>query len=95
MKPMLVFGPDDRDAYTLRRVAELRLTVALECPNCRRVLQLDILDLIGRFGTSETVGAVRRRARCSLCKHKGAAALLRFPGIRGDKAWSPRPPLGR
>jgi hypothetical protein len=39
MSPWLAFGPQDRDQHTLRKVAELRLTVHIECQNCRRIVK--------------------------------------------------------
>jgi hypothetical protein len=44
-----LFGADDRDRYTLRKVAELRLIVVFECRNCR-LSQADVLGLIERYG---------------------------------------------
>ena len=44
--PHVIFGPDERDGYTLRDVAERRLLLMLECRNCHRLSQLDVLELI-------------------------------------------------
>ncbi|GEM_PF-5268783 len=90
--PTLVFGPGDRDGYTLRKVAELRLTLAFECRNCRKIAQEDILELIEKHGLAAKLGDLRRRAKCTRCNRRAADILLRQPGVRGDKAWRPHPP---
>jgi hypothetical protein len=90
--PALIFGPEDRDGYTLRKVAELRLTVAFECRNCRKIAHCDILELIEKHGLAAKLGDLKRRAICMRCKRRAADILLRQPGIRGDRAWQPHPP---
>jgi hypothetical protein len=90
--PRLVFGPDDRDQYTLRRVADLGLIIAFECRNCRKVSQRDVLELIERYGLNAKRGDLRPKARCSRCSKRQADVLMRSPGVRGSRAWWPRPP---
>jgi hypothetical protein len=92
MSPWLAFGPEDRDDYTLRKVAELRLAVAFECRNCRHLAQRDILELIDKHGLAARLGDLRRRATCEHCKKRVAEVLLRHPGVRGGRAWFPHPP---
>jgi hypothetical protein len=90
--PRLVFGQEDRDRYTLRGVLELGLTVAVECRSCRRVSQLIVLDLVERYGITTTLGDLRSKAVCSRCGRRVVDVLTRQPGVRGDRAWHPRPP---
>jgi hypothetical protein len=63
LMPRVVFGQEDRDRYTLRQVAELRLVFVFECRNCRKVSEVDVLGLIERYGASVTVGEIRDKAR--------------------------------
>jgi hypothetical protein len=90
----LAFGPKDRDQYTLRKVPELQLTVHIECRNCRRIAQRDILELIEKHGLATKLGELRRRAKCERRKQRAAEILLRQAGVRGDRAWWPHPPRG-
>jgi hypothetical protein len=91
-KPHLAFGQEDRDRYTLRRVLELGLTVAFECRACRRISQMILLDLVERYGITTTLGELRSKAVCSRCGKREVDVLTRQPGVRGDRAWHPRPP---
>jgi bacterioferritin-associated ferredoxin len=75
--PRLVFGSDDRDQYTLRRVSDLGLTVAFECQNCRKVSQKDVLELIERYGLGTRLGDLRPKAKCSRCGRRAAEVLMR------------------
>ncbi|WP_152981905.1 hypothetical protein [Prosthecomicrobium hirschii] len=86
--------PDQKtpDAFTLRDVVERRLAMVFECANCRRVTQVDVLNLVARFGPEMAVEAVRFRARCQRCGKRRARPLFRDPAIRGDRAWWPKPP---
>jgi hypothetical protein len=93
--PRLVFGPDERDGYTLRQVAELQLFLVLECRNCRRVSQLDVLGLIERYGTNATLREIRTKGRCRVCKKQTADILMREPESRKNEGWWPRPPRAR
>lgn len=90
--PQLVFGPDQRDRYTLRDVAERRLVLMLECRNCHRLSQLDVLELIARYGTQATLKDIRFKGRCRRCKHRSADVLMREPGSRKHEGWWPRGP---
>ena len=90
--PHLVFGPEDRDRYTLRKVIELGLTVAFECRSCRRVSQVILLDLVERYGITTTLGELRSKAVCSRCGKRVVDVLTRECGVRGARAWHPRPP---
>jgi bacterioferritin-associated ferredoxin len=89
--PRLAFGQEDRDKLTLRHVAELRLTVAFECRNCRHIAQKDILELIEEHGLAAKLGDLRSRAKCGRCG-KRAAEVLKTPGVHGSRAWWPHPP---
>lgn len=89
----LVFGQRERDSFTLRQVVERRLSLVFECTNCRRICKVDMLSLIARYGSETTIGTVRRRTWCTLCKHQVADALFRVPGFRSDQKWMPRPPM--
>jgi len=89
----IVFGQADRDRYTLRQVVELRLLVVFECRNCRKVSEVDLLGLIERYGASATLGEIRTKARCRICKKQSADVLMREPGWRKDTGWCPRPPF--
>jgi len=90
--PKVVFGPDERDEYTLRRVAELQLSIAFECRNCHKISQREVLDLIELYGLTTKLGDLRPKARCSRCGKRAADILMRSPGLRGARAWWPRPP---
>jgi hypothetical protein len=75
---------------------ERQLPVILECRNCRRVRALDPLEMIARFGSpSATLGMIRAKAVCERCRRRLPYVLIREPGVRGDKAWWPHPPIGR
>ena len=91
-EPRLVFGQEDRDRYTLRRVLEIGLTVAFECRSCRKISQMVVLDLVERYGMTTTLGELRSKAVCSRCGKRVADVLTRQPGVRGERAWHPRPP---
>jgi hypothetical protein len=90
--PHLAFGQEDRDRYTLRRVLELGLTVAFECRSCLRVSQMILLDLVERHGITTTLGELRSKAVCSRCGKRVVDVLTRERGVRGARAWHPRPP---
>ncbi|PWB63219.1 MAG: hypothetical protein C3F17_09860 [Bradyrhizobiaceae bacterium] len=90
--PRMVFGPGDRDRYTLRQVAELGLAIVFECRNCRKASRADMLELIGRYGTDTTLGELRRKARCNRCRKREADVLMRQAEGRKDLDWWPRPP---
>jgi hypothetical protein len=90
--PRMVFGPEDRDRYTLRQVAELGLVIVFECRNCLKCSRADLLDLIARYGTTATLGELRRKARCNRCRKREADVLMREPTKRKDAGWWPRPP---
>ena len=91
-KPRLAFGQEDRDRYTLRRVLELGLTVAFECRSCRRVSQMIVLDLVERYGITTTLGELRSKAVCLRCGKRVVDVLTWERGVRGARAWHPRPP---
>jgi hypothetical protein len=90
--PRLVFGDADRDRYTLRRVIELRLVVVLQCRNCRHVSQFDAIGLVERYGAEGTLGTIRRKALCRICRHQDADILMKVPSPRSKEVWWPRPP---
>ena len=95
MPPDVIRDQSDRDAITLRAVVDMRMTLVAECRNCRRTSQVDVLDMIGRLGVAATIGTLRSKCRCELCKETDPYILMRRKDVRGDKAWSPRPPVGR
>jgi hypothetical protein len=90
--PSLVFGPEDRDKYTLRHVVELRLGLAFDCRNCGKFTSLDVVLLIERYGAAMRLGDLRPKAKCSRCGKRTADVLTHLPGVRGARAWWPRPP---
>ena len=94
LMPHLAFGQEDRDRLTLRQVLELGLTIAIECRSCQRISQAIVLDLVERHGLATTLGDLRSKAVCSRCGKRVADVLTRQPGVRGAKAWRPRPPSG-
>ena len=55
--PRLVFGQEDRDQLTLRRVTELDLTLVFECAACQRVSQQNAMDLAERYGIGARLGS--------------------------------------
>ncbi len=56
---------------------------------------MDVLDMIARYGTNATLGEIRSKARCHVCKKRQAEVLMREPGSRKDFGWWPRPPHAR
>jgi hypothetical protein len=93
--PELVFGPDERNKYTLRRIVELRLGLAFDCRNCGKFAKIDVLTMIERYGAAALLGALQAKAKCSRCGKRAAEILTHDPGLRGDRAWGPRPPGAR
>jgi hypothetical protein len=81
----------DVDKWTLRLVVE-RGALALECRNCSHLSQVDVLELIGRFGVDAIVGDIRRLARCRMCRSRRVRSLVRLKVGRKDLAWVPVPP---
>ena len=79
MRPKLVTDQRDRDQCTLRQVLELGLDLVVECNNCRRSTYLDVIKLVDRFGSAATLGEIRRKARCRLCRRQQVTTLLRKP----------------
>ena len=80
MRPKLASDQRDRDQCTLRQVLELGLDLVLECRNCRRITYVDVIGLVDRFGSAATLGEIRRKARCRLCRRQRVTTLLRKPG---------------
>jgi len=69
---------------------ELRLVVVFECRICRKVSQVDLLDMVERHGANATLGeirfkagysAARSRRWMSSCESRDGA--VRKPGGRG------------
>ena len=89
--------PDRRDPadYTLRDVVERRLRLVFECANCWKIAEIDVLDLVARFGPETPLGVTRFRARCQRCGKRRARPLLHDPVNRGERAWWPQPPGAR
>jgi hypothetical protein len=81
----------DVDKWTLRLVVE-RGALAFECRNCSHLSQVDVLELIERFGADVIVGGIRQRARCRMCRSRRVRALVRLKVGRKDLAWVPAPP---
>jgi hypothetical protein len=44
------------DEMTLRSIVEQGHGVSFECDNCWRLVAVDVLDLIGRFGAAKVMG---------------------------------------
>jgi hypothetical protein len=83
MLPDLIRDQSDLDAITLRAVVDMRMALVAECRNCRRVSQVDVLDMIGRLGVAATIGALQSRRRCELCKATDPYILMRQKGRAG------------
>ena len=81
----------DVDKWTLRQVIE-RGTLAFECQNCGHLAQLDVLDLIARFGPEGSVAKVRAKTVCRMCGRRRVRSLVRLKIGRKDLAWVPVPP---
>src|SRR5215470_5953294 len=75
------------DEMTLRSIVERGESLSFECDNCWRLVAVDVLDLIGRFGADATIGDVRRKLVCSRCNKRRARALVKV-GNRKDE-WIP------
>jgi|HubBroStandDraft_5_1064220.scaffolds.fasta_scaffold1027500_1 hypothetical protein len=90
--PELVFGPNERDKYTLRQIVEFRLGLAFDCRNCGKFSKIDVLTLIERYGAATPLGALQSKGKCSRCGKRAADILTHDPGVRGDRAWRPRTP---
>jgi nitrite reductase (NO-forming) len=54
-----------------------------------RISQADVLALIERYGANATLGEIRGKARCHVCKKRQADVLMREPGSRKDFGWWP------
>jgi ribosomal protein L40E len=81
----------DVDRWTLRQVLE-RGILAFECRKCGHLAQLDVLDLVGRFGPEMPVGRVRAKTVCRLCGGRQVRSLVRLKVGRKELAWVPVPP---
>jgi len=81
----------DVDRWTLRQVLE-RGTLAFECRKCAHLAQLDVLDLVGRFGPEMPVGSVRAKTVCRMCGGRRVRSLVRLKVGRKALAWVPVPP---
>jgi hypothetical protein len=82
------------DEMTLRSIIEQDHGLSFERDNCWRLVAVDVLDLIGRFGADATIGDVRRKLVCRRCNKHRARALIKT-GNRRDE-WIPtRPRAGR
>lgn len=81
----------DVDKWTLRQVVE-RGALAFECLKCWHLSQLDLLDLVARFGPEAPVGSVRAKTVCHVCKGRRVRSLVRLTAGRKDLAWVPVPP---
>ena len=78
----------------LRSIIEQGHGLSFECDNCWRLVAVDVLDLIGRFGADATIAEVRRKLVCRRCNKRRARALVKT-GNRKDE-WIPtRPRAGR
>jgi len=89
--PLIDFGERDVDKWTLRTVVE-RGALAFECGKCWHLAQLDVLELVARFGPEMPVGSVRARTVCRMCKGRRVRSLVRLKVGRKDLAWVPVPP---
>jgi hypothetical protein len=81
----------DVDRWSLRLVIE-RGALLFECGNCWRLSEVDVLDLVARFGPDALVGAVRSRTVCRKCGRRRVRSLVRLKYGRKDTAWVPVPP---
>jgi hypothetical protein len=52
--------------WTWRHVIE-HGALAFECGNCRHLAQVDVLDLVAKFGPEAIVGLIRVRMVCRRC----------------------------
>ncbi len=82
------------EEMTLRSIIEQGHGLSFECDNCWRLVAVDVLDLIGRFGADATVGDVRRKLVCRRCNKRRARALVRT-GNRKDECMPTRSRAGR
>ena len=46
--------------------------VEVVCLGCKRCPSVDIIALAATYGETTTIAEIGRRARCSVCGHKGA-----------------------
>jgi hypothetical protein len=81
----------DVDKWTLRLVVE-RGTLVFECRNCRHLYEVDVLEMVARFGPDALVGGVRSRMVCRQCQKRRVRSLVRLKVGRKDLAWVPVPP---
>ena len=87
----LVFGPDQRDRYTLRDVAERRLVLMLECRNCHTARAMDLTKQNPRAAQIHQRYLLTGQRTCIDC-HKGIAHEL--PDMAGAlPGWSESPEL--
>jgi hypothetical protein len=81
----------DVDKWTLHLVVE-RGTLVFECRNCRHLSEIDVLEMIARFGTDAQVSSVRARMVCRQCHKRRVRSLVKLKVGRKDLAWVPVPP---
>jgi hypothetical protein len=91
--PMSLIPLHDRDVdkWTLRQVLE-RGALAFECQNCGHLAQIDVLELVARFGPDKPVATVRAKTVCRMCGGRRVRSLVRLKVGRKDLAWVPVPP---
>ena len=80
------------DDLDLRTVVEHGHQLSFECDNCWRLVAVDVLTLIGKFGPDAKVGEVRRKLVCTRCHKRRARALVRTGNRKDD--WVPTRPRG-
>jgi len=92
--PLIDFAERDVDKWTLRLVVE-RGSLTFECRNCWHLSQVDVLEMVARFGADALVGSVRSRMVCRQCRKRRVRSLVRLKAGRKDLCWVPVPPRGR
>jgi hypothetical protein len=60
------------DAMTLRSIIERGQALSFECGTCRRLVAVDVLNLIGRLGADATIGECVE----SLCADAATSVVL-------------------
>ena len=89
--PIIDLNDRDVDKWSLRHVLD-QGALAFECRNCWHLAQVDVLDLVARFGPDALVGKVRQRMVCRRCGTRRVRSLVRLKVGRKDRAWVPVPP---
>lgn len=86
--------PDDtcNDLFSLRRIGGTHINFRCVSPRCKHSRSMKITDAIVKFGASETLVSLARRARCDNCQRRGVHVDVTFgfdERHNREPGWSP------